>query len=302
MKRWGIELLLAAVVTVWGINYTIGKYGVAELTSIDFTSMRMVIAAPILLLITYWIERSLKIDRKDFMRLTLTAMVGITLYQTLFMEMIKYISAANASLIISVSPIFTTMFALLFRQEKFSFQKLIGSFTAFIGAALVLLAGDHAGQSQQIIVGSIIGVLTSMCWGLYPILANPLIKKYTPLRVTAWSAVIGAFPLIVLSGTDVFFTAFTLQPITWFSLLYSVFFVTVFGLVVWYIGIQKIGSTNTMVYMYLTPLTAVIFAAIWIAEHIYLQQIVGGFIIFIGLWIVKYQKKRIAAPEPNFKN
>ncbi|WP_191565651.1 DMT family transporter [Metabacillus idriensis] len=302
MKRWGIELLLVAVVTVWGINYTIGKYGVAELTSIDFTAMRMVIAAPILLLITYWIERSLKIDRKDFMRLTLTAMVGITLYQTLFMEMIKYISAANASLIISVSPIFTTIFALLFRQEKFSFQKLIGSFTAFIGAALVLLAGDHTGQSQQIIVGSIIGVLTSMCWGLYPILANPLIKKYTPLRVTAWSAVIGALPLVVLSGTDVFFTAFTLQPVTWFSLLYSVFFVTVFGLVVWYIGIQKIGSTNTMVYMYLTPLTAVIFAAIWIDEHIYLQQIVGGFIIFIGLWIVKYQKKRIAAPEPNFKN
>ena len=45
-----------------------------------------------------------------------------------------------------------------------------------------------------------------------------------------------------------------------------------------------------MVYMYLNPLIAVLFAAIWANEYIYLQQIIGGIIIFVGLWVLKRKK------------
>ena len=49
-----------------------------------------------------------------------------------------------------------------------------------------------------------------------------------------------------------------------------------------------------MVYMYLNPLIAVLFAAIWANEHIYLQQIFGGIIIFVGLWVVKKRRKLLS--------
>lgn len=290
MKRWIIELLLLGVVIIWGINYTIGKYGVIELTSIDFTAIRMMIAAPLLVLITLGIERSIFIRREDLGRLVIVSIVGITLYQTLFMETIKYISATNASLLISLSPIFTTIFSLLGRHERFSIQKLLGSLIAFIGAALVLLVQDPSSHQKHAVIGTSIGILASVSWGLYPILANPLINKYSALRVTAWSAMIGAVPLFLLSSSNLITLTFHLKLITWLSLLYSIFFVTIFGLVTWYVGVQKIGATNTMVYMYVTPLAAVLFAAIWANEHIYFQQIVGGSIIFIGLWLVKHKR------------
>lgn len=291
MKRWTMEVLLFCVVTIWGINYTIGKYGVLEITSIEFTAIRFVIAAPFLLLITIGIERSIFIKREDLIRLIIVSIVGVSLYQTLFMETIKYISATNASLLISISPIFTTIFSVLFKQEKFSRQKLIGSLIAFVGTTLILLVQDPSSHQKSIVIGSIIGIIASMSWGLYPILATPLINKYSALRVTAWSAAIGTVPLVFLSNSNIIFRAFTLNMTTWLSLLYSIFFATIFGLVTWYIGVQKIGATNTMVYMYVTPLTAVLFAALWANEHIYLQQIIGGFIIFVGLWIVKSNKQ-----------
>ncbi|WP_051957366.1 DMT family transporter [Bacillus sp. UNC322MFChir4.1] len=144
MKRWGIELLLLCVVIIWGVNYTIGKYGLVELTAIQFTAIRMVTAAP-----------------------------------------------------------------------------------------LVLLSG--------------------------------------------WQIV--QLPFAIEHSS------------TWFSLLYSIFLVTVFGLVMWYVGIQKIGASHTMVYMYITPFVAVLFAAIWAREQLSLQQLIGGFVIFIGLWFVKSEKQ-----------
>jgi drug/metabolite transporter (DMT)-like permease len=296
MKRWKIELILLFVVIVWGINYTFGKYGVKELSAIEFTAIRMMIAGPILLLITLVMERSLSIKRKDMIQLLIVSFVGVSFYQTLFMDTVKYISATNGSLIISLSPIFTTVFSILFRQEKFSKPKMIGSLIAFVGAALVLLTKDPTSNQKNILLGSIIGIVASASWGLYPILANPLIHKYSALRVTAWSTMIGAVPLVLVSNSNLFHMIFSIHVTTWLSLGYSIFFVTVFGLVMWYVGVQKIGATNTMVYMYVTPLSAVVFAAIWAGEHIVLQQIIGGLIIFVGLWVVKYQKKTPISP------
>lgn len=288
MRRWGIELLLLSVVLIWGINYTIGKYGLEEFTAVEFTALRMMAAAPLLILITFYMEKSLYMERRDIPRLIAVSMVGIVFYQTLFMETIKYTSATNASLLISLSPIFTTIFAILFKQETFSQRKLVGSMIACLGATLVLLAGHSFAGSFY---GNGIGLLASICWGLYPVLAAPLIKKYSPLRVTAWSAVVGAIPLVILSGWRILLMPFTIEAgSTWFALLYSIFFVTVFGLVMWYVGIQKIGASHTMVYMYITPFVAVVFAAVWAKEHISFQQLIGGGIIFLGLWFVKSEK------------
>ena len=291
MRRWGIELLILSVVMIWGINYTIAKYGLVEFTAIEFTAIRMMAAAPLLLLLTFFIEKSLYVERKDIPRLIVVSFVGIVLYQTLFMETVKYTSATNASLLISISPIFTTLFAVFLKQEKFSSRKLIGSMIAFVGAALVLVAGHSLASSFY---GNGIGMITSICWGLYPVLAGPLIKKYSALRVTAWSALVGAIPLLLLSGPHVFVMPFHItKGMTLFALLYSIFFVTVFGLVMWYIGVQKIGASHTMVYMYITPIVAVLFAVIWANESISLQQMIGGIIIFFGLWFVKLEKVKV---------
>ncbi len=130
-----------------GINYTIAKYGLLEFTAIEFTALRMMAAAPLLLLLTFCIEKSVYMERTDIPRLIIVSVVGIVLYQTLFMETVKYTSATNASLLISISPIFTTAFAIFLKQEKFSSRKLIGSMTAFVGAALVLVAGHSLTSS-----------------------------------------------------------------------------------------------------------------------------------------------------------
>ncbi len=123
MRRWGIELLILAVVIIWGINFTIAKYGLLEFTAIEFTALRMISAAPLMLLLTFFIEKSVYMERKDIPRLIIVSVVGIVLYQTLFMETVKYTSATNASLLISISPIFTTVFAIILKQEKVFFSK-----------------------------------------------------------------------------------------------------------------------------------------------------------------------------------
>ncbi|MDM5189037.1 DMT family transporter [Bacillus sp. DX4.1] len=297
MKRWQMEWLLVSVALVWGANYTIGKYGVAYMSSIQFNSLRFLIASPVLLLITFFMERSLRIERKDWLRLLIVGIVGTTLYQTLFMLSVKYTSATNASLLIAMSPIFTGILAVLHKQERFSIKIQIGSLLSFGGAALVLLTG-HTNQStyEYAWLGNIIGLVAAIAWGWYPILAQPLITKYSAMRVTSWSTLIGIVPLVVYCLFNVNSLTWPTDTLSWGSLGYSVVFATIFGLAMWYVGISKIGSTKVMVYMYLVPLFAVIFAAVMIGERINMMQLLGGLVIFIGLYVVK----KGAAKKPAF--
>lgn len=198
MKQRKMEVLLMLVALVWGANYSIGKYGVTYMSSFQFNSMRFLVASPVLLLITFIMERSLRIEKKDWLRLLVVGIVGTTLYQTLFMLSVKYTSATNASLLIAMSPIFTGILAVLHKQERFSLKIQIGSLLSFSGAALVLLTG-HTNQSayEYAWIGNLIGLAASIAWGWYPILAQPLITKYSAMRVTAWSTLLGIVPLVL---------------------------------------------------------------------------------------------------------
>lgn len=101
------------------------------MSSIQFSALRFIMVAPILLLITGIVERGIRIEKKDWGRLIAVSIVGVTLYQTLFMVSVKYTTATNASLLISMSPIFTGILAILYKHEAFSLKTQLGSVLAF---------------------------------------------------------------------------------------------------------------------------------------------------------------------------
>ena len=83
-------------------------------------------------------------ERKDIPRLIIVSVVGIVLYQTLFMETVKYTSATNASLLISISPIFICDYL---KTRKVFFSKAYRFDYCLCGAALVLVAGHSLASS-----------------------------------------------------------------------------------------------------------------------------------------------------------
>jgi len=94
MKKGLQEGLLIGVAAIWGFNYTIAKYAMAAIPSSAFNTARFLLSAPLLLLIAFMLEKSLAIRAQDRMRLAAVSIVGITLYQTLFMLSVKYATAS----------------------------------------------------------------------------------------------------------------------------------------------------------------------------------------------------------------
>jgi len=64
---------------------------------------------------------------------------------------------------------------------------------------------------------------------------------------------------------------------------YAILFSGMVGHVFWYEGLERIGVTKSMLYLYFIPIWAVIFNTLMMGETIFLPQMIGGVLILLGV-------------------
>ncbi len=287
--RLWLELMLLLVVLIWAANQTIGKLAMREMSPAVYTSLRFLLAAPLMLLVLKWREGSCAFDRSELPRLLIIGLVGVAVYQTIFISALKYTSVTNLALMMGISPIFTVLLGAATGQEKIRSAVISGCLVAFGGLVLVLRYGpNQAGAAASSLVGDGLAMAASFLWGFYPIMVTPLLKKHSGLWVTAWSAVPGTLGLLLFSGAEMWSLAWQdFSGLAWFAVLFAAIPVTVFSLLMWYLGVERIGANQVMVYMYLVPPASIAIAYFTIGEQISLLQLVGGAVAMLGLYLVK---------------
>ncbi len=293
-RRLMMEAAILSVIIIWAAHYSVAKIGVAEFSPVVFTLLRFAGVTPLLLGWTWWTEGTIAIRRHDWLQLLLVGFLGVALYQTCYIAAAKYTSAANASLLIALSPLFTCLVGSLLGGEPFSATGLFGSVMAFSGVALVIWSGNRGlSFSETTLTGDLIAVAAGLLWGLYPLLAQPLLRRYSPLRIMATSSLVGSLFLLVMGWRPL--RSLRLQSISttaWWCLLYAIVLATAYALVVWYTAIDRLGANSVMVHMYLVPALAMLISARYLHELIRPSQIWGMVVIFGGIGLARCKPKK----------
>ncbi|WP_039799264.1 DMT family transporter [Nocardia araoensis] len=285
--------VLASVSAVWGASYTVTGWGLRELDVVTFNAIRFAAAAPLLLLLTLAVEGRPVIARRWWPRLALSAAIGIVAYQLAFSAAVALTTVTESAILIALSPLWTALLARL-TGEPVRAAVLIGACVAMAGVILVVLGRGAGHSAPNRVLGDSAALAASALWGAYPVVTRPLLTDHSPLRVTAWASVIGAAILLLLpvasapapprelprwSGTTVV------------SLAFSVLAVTIYGLVAWYWGVRRVGSAQTMVFMFAVPVAAAVFAVTAGAERITWPQIAGAGLVLAALTYSQHDSK-----------
>ncbi len=285
--RWA-PWALASVSAAWGANYTVNAWGLRDFTVPGFNALRFVLAAPLLLALARWTEGTLRVERGQWPRLLLSAAVGIVGYQLAFSAAVRLSTPAAAAILIALSPFFTALFARLAGERATlpARRAAAAGTVAFAGVVLVVLGrqGTAAGPQAAEWYGHALALLAAALWGWYPVITRPLLEHHSPLHVTAWTSAAGAavlLPLAAIAGFTVHGTV--RQPLSWFSLGYSVLLVTVAGLVVWYRAVRQVGSEAVMLWMFAVPVAAALFAALTGEQHMTWPQAAGSALVLLAL-------------------
>jgi drug/metabolite transporter (DMT)-like permease len=218
--------------------------------------------------------------------MTGAALSGIWLNQLSFVFAVKLTTAATVALMFGTLPIFVALISWAFGLERLRLRHWTATVISFSGVALVA-AGASSGLSGDL-GGILLGLVASATWALYSAAMGPLMRRYSPYRISAFMGLVGSVPLILTAIVQVGEQDWdALSGLAWACFVYSLFFSLVFTNIMWFTAIDKVGAARASLYANLQPFLGAFFALVVLSEEMGTLQIVGGLVIGAGILLAR---------------
>ena len=293
-----LDLLLLLMVFIWGANFSAIKVAIRDFPPLAFNALRIALAASLFFAAMAWQRRrdgaDTGIRREDWGRLALLGLLGHAFYQLFFLFGVAKTSVANASLIFGVTPIAVALLSSLAGHERIPWPRWVGAALSLCGLYFVVGAG--VGLSVNSLAGDALVFVAMLCWSSYTVVSMPMLRKYSPVVLNGWTMAIGGILYLAISTPTIAATDWSrVSWGSWALMLWSAVFALCLAYVIWYTGVQRLGSSRTSIYSNLTPVFAMLVAALWIGEPIVRSQVIGAAAIIGGIFITRLPAGRRTA-------
>ncbi len=293
-KGWVYTALFIANLIYAG-NYTFAKLVMPEyIQPFGFILIRVTVACVLFWLVS--IKFPEKVLKKDFPRLALCAVFGVALNQLCFFYGLALTVPINASIIMVTTPILVLIISLIAKEENLTRRKSIGIALGLAGAMILILKGSKLNIGSNTIFGDIFIWINAASYGIYLVLAKPLMKKYQAITIIKWIFLFGSLYVIPFGWKD--FTIIDWQVIPtsiWWSIAYVVIGTTFIAYLLNTISLKYVNASVVGAFIYAQPILAAVIAVSLGEDKITLLKIISTVIIFIGVYLVSTKKNQKAA-------
>jgi drug/metabolite transporter (DMT)-like permease len=237
-----------------------------------------------------------KIERQDWIKLALAGLFGIAINQLLFFNGLSLTSPINASIIMTSNPIMVLIVSHLIIKERITRDKLVGIVLGGTGAVLLLLSSKQGGSGHANFWGDVMVFINALSYGVYLVIAKPLLQKYSPKTVITYAFLFGWIIVTPVGFSQAKEVVWNTLPI---HILLGIGFVIIFTTFLVYLmninALKWVSPSVASTYIYLQPVLAGLFA--WLVDRftsnsagysqdITLYKVAITFMIFLGVYLV----------------
>ena len=228
----------------------------------------------------------MRVRRRD--ALILCVLIGACLYlnQISFTTSLELTTASTVALLFGTLPDVRRPDRPRARGRAAAARHWVATAVSFSGVALVA-AGAGGGLS-----GDLGGILSRssrpLTWAVYSVAAAPLMRRYSPYRISAVVGVAAMVPLTATAGPQLAALDWgSVSTLAWAALLYSTFLSFVLTNVLWFRSIDQVGAPRASLYANLQPFLGALFAVLLLSESLAAVQIAGGAVIAAGILLAR---------------
>jgi drug/metabolite transporter (DMT)-like permease len=277
--------MLLTTVFLWALNLSVTRYILTHgLAPLSYATARYGLAAAIFVGMALVSERTLRVARRDLPLLGLAA-VTLWLNQLSFVFALHATTASTIGLVLGAIPIFAGIFGLVLGTERPTSRFWLAAGVSFVGVALVAAgsSGEHAASMR----GIVLGLFTAATWAAYSVVVAPLMRTYSPTRMSA-VVIPATWLLLGLSGLgETSRQDWHVGWQIWPLLLLATVGPLVLTNVLWFRSIHRIGANRATLAANLEPFVAALLAVVLLSESIGPLQVLGGVLIALGLVVVR---------------
>ncbi len=282
------ELFLLVAVLLLGTNPVAVKYAVSAVAPLPFVALRFTVAGLLLLGVVRFLGSGGGVERKDLLAMMGVGALGVGATNVLFSSGVSLTNASDTALLYAVVPVWGMLLGSVLGLERPTLRDVLGVGIAFLGIVVVVYGG--LGGSGSSLKGNLLVLGATVCWGSYTVLSLPLLEKYSPLVVAAYTMLFGglaALPFAFPSLLSVDWDAMSVG--VWATVAYSTILVAAFGFFAWQRGASLLGANKVLVYQYLITFVGVASGMVLLGEGFGVEKIIGGAVIFFGVYLARRQ-------------
>jgi drug/metabolite transporter (DMT)-like permease len=290
--RLHAEPFVAAV--LWGGVFTAAKVGLQHVPTLSFTTVRMLIAGGLLLLL------SSRVGWHDVPRGLWRPLVIAGLAQTVFQIVLLYgiqqTSVSASAILLATAPLLTAAWLAFRREEHLVRRQWLGLLLGLAGVALVMQSGGF-GAGTTTVIGNLLALGSAAAWAWYGLAMRPVVAALGPIRATTATVVFAAILFVPLAAPEMTGVGWRQIPgEAWLGLLYGATLGLVVATALWVRSLGRWGTQVTMNYGYVEPVAAVLIAALLLNESMDAWQAIGAVAALAGVWLASTPPVRGATP------
>jgi drug/metabolite transporter (DMT)-like permease len=280
-----IELMLLAVIVLWSLNITVTRYILTHgFEPLAYATVRYGLATAIFLAITLVAERTLRVARRDWLLVGAAALV-LWLNQLAFVYALDTTAASTIGLLLGATPVFAALLGLALGTERPSGRFWLGAAVSFCGVALVGLGagGEIEGGTE----GIVLGIATAASWAAYSVAIAPLMRRYSPYRISALVLLLGWVLIAATGGRTTVGQDLGVGWEVWLLLVFATVGPLVTTNVLWFRSVDRIGPARATLAANLQPFVAAVVALVLLSESMTVLQVAGGVLIGGGIALAR---------------
>tara|TARA_A100001011_G_scaffold26794_1_gene26275 strand:+ start:831 stop:1721 length:891 start_codon:yes stop_codon:yes gene_type:complete len=289
VKNRLIALLSAGGATmIYGLNHTIAKEVMPDhVGAFGFIFIRTAGAT-----ILFWFASLFvpfeKINKKDYLKFFITALLGMCLNMLSFFKGLELSTPVNSGIFATTNPIIILCLSYFFLQEKIGVKKFIGITLGFIGALILVLQGaENSLRAPNVPLGNFLFLLNSIFFSSFIIMVKPLTQKYSTVTIMKWLFLLGFFMNLPVTSIE-------FSEINWINMpfdavwriIFVVFGTTFLTYILNLFALKKLQASTVGAFAYAQPIIAISFAIITGNDYVSLGRGLACLTIMVGVYLV----------------
>jgi len=282
--------MLLGTVLLWALNVTVTRYVVTHgLKPLAYGTIRYFAATALFWCFTWQRERSFRIRLADWKLVALAATL-IFANQVCFVVSVHETNASTVALMLGAAPVITGVITSLLGMESLATSFWLGAAIAFVGVGLVATGGG--GGVSANLGGDVLAICAAVTWAGYSVAIAPLMRRYSPFRISALVLGLGWLPLALVSIPQLKEQEWGgLGWPVWLGVGYAILGPLFLTNILWFTAIDKVGPSRATLFANLQPFFAVLFALVLLSERLNRWEILGAVAIATGIVLERLRRR-----------
>ncbi|WP_207458307.1 EamA family transporter [Azospirillum sp. SYSU D00513] len=271
------SLLALLVMAIWGFNFVVAKWGMAEFPPMFIMFLRFVVVAAVLVPFAPF-------PRGRLLQIFLLSLVLGTIHFPLMFNGLLGLDAATASIVAQTQVPFSSLMAAIFFKDKLGWRRAVGMAAAFAG--IIVIAGQPRLSGQ---ITPLLMILAASFAFAVASIQMKLLGDVNGFALNGWMALFALPQLLILSlilETGQIEALLNSTWRGWGAIGYMAFGVTIFAYGLWYPLLSRYAVNQTIPYLLMVPVFGVAAGVLLMDDPFTLSLVIGGLMTVGGVAIV----------------